>query len=1103
MIIKNIKFIAFIVINMAILLIPMLHIAINNSTSYSILATILTTFLLLLFLFSLYNIVRNISSFFVKVMVILLFLLFAVIRVILAFVYDFSGRGFSNEFFAHISWQSFKIGLYDYGIVFFIAAIALLIFATILFNYLNRLNKLTLYKNFGILIFAIIFLILLRIQVPEYRLFTAYNRYFVQAESLQLDKYTARAHAKDVLSILRNTDKLPVEKNQLVAEAPEKPKNIVIIYLESFSDILTNNDKYPNLTPNLDKLKLENISFENNFSSAYVTIEGIANSQCGTIMNMENDNNSLTTQAGRLPNLPCLGDILAIADYKQVFYGGADLVFAGKGAFLKEHGYDELKGKIYWEENKIGELNQWGLTDADLFNQALKKIKELHLKKQPFNLTMLTLGTHIPGFLYRGCTPYSGSNIKDKFLNAIHCTDFLLGQFIDRLKKDDLLKDTIVYIQGDHAIFPTHDMKHLFDEKTTDRRVLNIIIDKSEPKSMMDVTHPTSTLNLVTNVLDLLEISHNVNFIFAYSDFNKKNYSSNPYLITRYDDYFATKKINNASPPSSCDDSINLTLPLDNCEKQKALAAIYQLDASYSIQPLNQIACELGVDIAYENDKRTFMIQWGNRKATDLFYADGRLLKTVKAGLYLLELDAKDNILNQFFYHFKDRNGLRALIRYLHKEGSRFLLLNNLKAKPKSNIDLMRQLPQNLFKNNFFYGHTHLGSTIPFHPQNISIGKIKFTPASCPNGFKISNYEKYSAKKVKQVKFCAIEKWGPQKTLLGESFLKQPNGLSAFWIKTSCAPTDAVMRVNGIELKTVAELPVITASIDDKTLLNHVKSYTIDLFSPKSGLSQKVGDFIVLPNNNTPIKLKSFKRTKQKLNIPPLIAHATGGYKNQAYSNSLEALNYNYSLGHRFFEMDFNWTKDNQLVAIHDWKETYQRLFSKKEILIPTEKQFMQLHMGSQLSQINLSVLNEWLKNHPDAYIVTDIRGNNVKALTQMIKVMETAPNQIIPQLYHPINYDEISQLGYNNIIFTLYATHLPTKNLIEFIKKTPLIAITINPAKLDFKEIVEALKNTDVFIYVHTFNTPQEVHYYLQQGIDGVYTDFLYLDDNQEVLIQ
>ena len=83
-----------------------------------------------------------------------------------------------------------------------------------------------------------------------------------------------------------------------------------------------------------------------------------------------------------------------------------------------------------------------------------------------------------------------------------------------------------------------------------------------------------------------------------------------------------------------------------------------------------------------------------------------------------------------------------------------------------------------------------------------------------------------------------------------------------------------------------------------------------------------------------------FQEIKPKKHIyrPLFIAHASGGINGLTYLNSLETLNYNYELGHRYFEVDFSWTQDDELVLIHDWKLSYNRLFGNNTACKHTPK---------------------------------------------------------------------------------------------------------------------------------------------------------------------
>ena len=94
-------------------------------------------------------------------------------------------------------------------------------------------------------------------------------------------------------------------------------------------------------------------------------------------------------QAGRksfLPGATCLGDILQARGWRNVFLGGAPLSFAGKGSFLRDHGYAEAWGRDEWERAGVvpEDLNEWGLVDSALFARAGKRLAELHAHGQPF-----------------------------------------------------------------------------------------------------------------------------------------------------------------------------------------------------------------------------------------------------------------------------------------------------------------------------------------------------------------------------------------------------------------------------------------------------------------------------------------------------------------------------------------------------------------------------------------------------------------------------------------------------------------------------------------------------------------------------------------------
>ncbi|MEO8459097.1 MAG: glycerophosphodiester phosphodiesterase family protein [Dokdonella sp.] len=345
--------------------------------------------------------------------------------------------------------------------------------------------------------------------------------------------------------------------------------------------------------------------------------------------------------------------------------------------------------------------------------------------------------------------------------------------------------------------------------------------------------------------------------------------------------------------------------------------------------------------------------------------------------------------------------------------------------------------------------------------------------------------------------FCDVERWGPQQTYAGERFNAQKDGSSAFFFQTKCAPAKVMLLFDGQLIETTRHLPTITASFNADSYLQEEGVYGLSFYDPDTRLTFGIGDLHVLPARKPvgfpPGPPRTWPAPESSLIPPTLIAHAGGGYLGERYLNSLEALTHNYALGHRFFELDFNWTRDMHLVAIHDWQQSYGRLFPFADQSVPPDLDaFLQLKMTQNQTQLDLSRLRDWLAAHPDAYIVTDIRGNDLYALQRMKAELGKYHRQIIPQMYHAHTYPDIRALGYEHVIFTLYATSLDTEALIDFILETPLFAVTINPSKPDAARIIAGITDKK-FVYVHTFNKLEDLRRYRAMGADGIYTDFMY----------
>lgn len=228
----------------------------------------------------------------------------------------------------------------------------------------------------------------------------------------------------------------------------------------------------------------------------------------------------------------------------------------------------------------------------------------------------------------------------------------------------------------------------------------------------------------------------------------------------------------------------------------------------------------------------------------------------------------------------------------------------------------------------------------------------------------------------------------------------------------------------------------------------------------------------------------------KELKMQEYVAHGGGAINNISSTNSLEALEYNYQKGFRFFEVDFEWTSDGDLVLIHDWKESLKRLYDK-EPNIYSLKDFKGLKMKSGFTQMALPGLIKWLKNHLDAYIITDIKSNNLKGLENISQKYAKLKGHFIPQVYKYEEYDKVKDMGFKDIILTLYAMNYGDDEVINFLNNHKVSALTIWYYRTN-KDFIDRLQKIGVFVYVHTVNELELKNKLKDIGVGGFYTDFI-----------
>jgi len=227
---------------------------------------------------------------------------------------------------------------------------------------------------------------------------------------------------------------------------------------------------------------------------------------------------------------------------------------------------------------------------------------------------------------------------------------------------------------------------------------------------------------------------------------------------------------------------------------------------------------------------------------------------------------------------------------------------------------------------------------------------------------------------------------------------------------------------------------------------------------------------------------------------PLRIAHAGGGLARMTYTNSYQALNFNLERGFIYFEIDFTFTSDDRLVCLHDWGANFRRTFGFETKRMLSLEEFENLvEENTKFTNCTLDGLAVWMENNPAAHIVTDVRGDNLKALKRMHDVLPNWQNRVIPQIYNPKNFAAVRDMDFQQIIWTLYQYRGNGFDVIQWVEKWEAAVAVTMPKEWAASALPRALHARGIPTYVHTVNKREEMEKFVTKfGVTEIYTDHL-----------
>lgn len=225
----------------------------------------------------------------------------------------------------------------------------------------------------------------------------------------------------------------------------------------------------------------------------------------------------------------------------------------------------------------------------------------------------------------------------------------------------------------------------------------------------------------------------------------------------------------------------------------------------------------------------------------------------------------------------------------------------------------------------------------------------------------------------------------------------------------------------------------------------------------------------------------------------PFIAHGGGEIAGLSQTNSGEAFKKAYDACFRLLEADLIWSSDSELLLAHDNGPTFTELFHA-QAGTPSLREFRAFKMSGGLTQWTFADLAAWAADKPDAYIITDVKGNNLEALKRIARDYPALKGRILPEIFRAAEFDywTARDLGFGGVILSLYSTDASDEKVLKFAHTVDLFAVTMPVERAAAGDLARKLGEAGVFVYAHTVNDRAEFDALKARGVRGIYSDKL-----------
>lgn len=234
--------------------------------------------------------------------------------------------------------------------------------------------------------------------------------------------------------------------------------NVIMITIESLSaDFMEHFGNKDHLTPTLDSLWNESVSFSNLYATGTRTVRGM---EALSLAIPPTPGSSIVRRADN-EHMATIGSIFRQQNYNTSFFYGGDGYFDNMNHFFGNNGYNihDRGGTITRAEkleasreiipdSLVAFENAWGISDEDLYNAVIRDADLKFKTHQLFYDFVMTTSNHRPYTYPAGRIDIPSGSGRN---GAVKYTDYAIGELLKKASKKPWYNNTVFIFIADHC----------------------------------------------------------------------------------------------------------------------------------------------------------------------------------------------------------------------------------------------------------------------------------------------------------------------------------------------------------------------------------------------------------------------------------------------------------------------------------------------------------------------------------------------------------------------------------------------------------------------------------------------------------------------------